>query len=148
MHAGERARQISLLLFLFLSSPHNGSNVCHRNCGNCVKHGVACDFSSSPSMIFSPSVVTPTYQDNVNMKSPSPVSNSTIIPYHKPPLEELRIKVNLEASRSLELKLMHNYTAFTAETFAYTREERLAWQRNVPILAYEAQYDCPALLLY
>lgn len=44
------------------------------------------------------------------------------------------------AIRMLDLRLMHHYTAFVAETLCSSKSERIAWQQGVPLLAYDAPY--------
>lgn len=41
---------------------------------------------------------------------------------------------------------MHHYTASTSQTLADKKEQKLAWQVNIPTIAYDAQYLMDAIL--
>jgi hypothetical protein len=41
---------------------------------------------------------------------------------------------------------MHHFTAHTAKTFSDFREQKIAWQVDIPTLAYDAQYLMDAIL--
>lgn len=41
---------------------------------------------------------------------------------------------------------MHHYTAFTAHTLAERMEQKVAWQEDIPSIAYDAQYLMDAIL--
>lgn len=58
----------------------------------------------------------------------------------------MRANLNPAASRQLELKLMHHYTAFTAKTFSDQEAQKDAWQLDIPTIAYDAQYLMDAIL--
>lgn len=62
------------------------------------------------------------------------------------PLDIIRSHANPVASRSLELKLMHHYTALTSGTFSESKDETAAWQVEIPTIAYDAQYLMDAIL--
>jgi hypothetical protein len=61
-------------------------------------------------------------------------------------MEIMRANLNLTASRSLELKLMHSYTVLTASTFSDKQAQKDAWQLDVPVLAYDAPCLMDAIL--
>jgi hypothetical protein len=58
----------------------------------------------------------------------------------------IRAENRTGASRSLELKLLHHFTARTSQTFADTDTQKMAWQIDIPELAYNAQYLMDAIL--
>ena len=58
----------------------------------------------------------------------------------------IRSNASPAASRSLELKLMHHYTALTSKTFSDSKAEEFAWQVDVPTIAYDAGYLMDAIL--
>lgn len=58
----------------------------------------------------------------------------------------MKANLNPAATRSLELRLMHNYTALTSSTFSDKKDQTDAWQLNVPALAQDAEYLMDAIL--
>lgn len=58
----------------------------------------------------------------------------------------VRPNANPAASRALELKLLHHYTALTSETFSDSQAQQRAWRVDIPTLAYDAQYLMDAIL--
>jgi hypothetical protein len=115
---------------------------------------VPCDFAGEP---FSPSANEDTppalvHQDSsssyVSSGSPGPSNSSSSIatPLYNTPMAMVRVGSNLVASRSLELKLLHHFTARTSQTFSDTEPQKLAWQIDIPELAYDAQYLMDAIL--
>lgn len=110
----------------------------HPVCSNCAKHGVSCDFQDAGASTLTPKGQLPA--------SPRPLDRSPRDSL--PPMPEDAITANLDpaASRSLELRLMHNYTALTASTFSDKPDQTHAWQLSVPALAHEADYLLDAIL--
>ncbi|ESZ92799.1 hypothetical protein SBOR_6815 [Sclerotinia borealis F-4128] len=123
----------------------------HPLCGNCQKHGVSCDFgenSSSPdSSTSQPSTLL--YQNSedsiINFSSPASTSSS-IMPFYSSPTEMIRTRVDPVFDRSLELKLMHHYTATTSKTLSNDESQDVAWSINVPSLAYDSPFLMDAIL--
>ncbi|KAJ4295979.1 hypothetical protein N0V88_004681 [Collariella sp. IMI 366227] len=136
----------------------------HPRCGNCVKHGVACDFehpevlaelqaTASATAASSPSTPTTT----VNFGSPiahtsGPASASAL---HHAPAQLCRAPTALALSpttppshRLLELRLMHQYTAMTCKTFTFTAPvTEDIWKITVPNLAFSgSQHLADAIL--
>jgi hypothetical protein len=58
----------------------------------------------------------------------------------------MAIPTSGKSSRALELRLMHHYTAMTANTFSSDALQNNSWQVEVPALAYDAQYLMDAIL--
>ncbi|KAE8444664.1 hypothetical protein EG329_014320 [Mollisiaceae sp. DMI_Dod_QoI] len=122
----------------------------HPACGNCLKHGVPCDFEGP----ITPSATTPSFARQDTTESSSHASSmstprttaSAIIPFYQQPQALIRAQQNPAASRSLELKLMHHFTARTCLTFSDTLEQSTAWQVDIPTIAYDAQYLMDAIL--
>ncbi len=138
-------------LYHYIFKPRaNFQSRVHPSCGNCTKHGVRCDFEApkSPLAADTPSSGQQTSDGSSNYNSSTPGSqvSGTIIPFYQKPTEMIRIAGNSGVSRSLELKLMHHFTACTSYTFADTDEQRFAWQVAIPQIAYDAPYLMDALL--
>ncbi|KAF4585342.1 C6 zinc finger protein [Ophiocordyceps camponoti-floridani] len=86
----------------------------HPRCGNCVKHGVLCDFENNSVPPRKPVV------------APSPVPSPGLSP------EPVSI------DRLLELRLLHHFTVSTANTlFFRPSSPDHVWQRAVPLLAFQ-----------
>ncbi|KAL7627967.1 hypothetical protein AAE478_002163 [Parahypoxylon ruwenzoriense] len=132
----------------------------HPRCGNCTKHGVACDFEH-PSIVdaLSPAAVEtprpPTSASASNCDSPSTstlpptpsAASSTPLPLYRNP-EPLPLTTTTKSSRMMELKLLHHYTTITCETLAISSpvSERI-WRDTVPNLAFTgANFLADALL--
>ncbi|KAK6067586.1 hypothetical protein SCUP234_04522 [Seiridium cupressi] len=100
----------------------------HPRCGNCVKHGVACDFEhpalaeqlAIPETPTTTSATSPSFCD-------SPVTNRTpptpVMPAGAPvPLKMYRqvdppsLSTATKDNRMMELKLLHHYTTITCKT--------------------------------
>ncbi|TVY44612.1 Sterol uptake control protein [Lachnellula subtilissima] len=129
----------------------------HPICGNCSKHGVSCDFeggSSSPatSGVSSPSIQKSTTStsgslgNNPHASPSSPGSGSALTPFYQTPRDLVRTNTNSAASRLLELRLMHHFTAKTYMTFSEIEAARHAWQVEIPEISYDAQYLMDAIL--
>ncbi|KAG5926980.1 hypothetical protein E4U42_002758 [Claviceps africana] len=119
----------------------------HPRCGNCAKHGVACDFesrhvlhelapsgSSAPSGSLSPSAAsTPAISLNVSRTSPSPSS-----PVLAPPTPSPNPDTPRPVDRLLELRLLHQYTTSTCKTLLTNSPATDdIWQRAVPAMAFQ-----------
>ncbi|KAH7627296.1 hypothetical protein B0T09DRAFT_180635 [Sordaria sp. MPI-SDFR-AT-0083] len=135
----------------------------HPRCGNCVKHGVPCDFehpeiipelqaaqaasASSPSTAGTP--YTPAYSPGVESVSNASTSRLQRAPplCRSPPSQALSTTTPA-AHRMLELRLMHQYTAMTCKTFTFTApvtEE--IWKITVPGMAFSgSQHLTDAIL--
>ncbi|KAI4861007.1 hypothetical protein F4820DRAFT_83266 [Hypoxylon rubiginosum] len=128
----------------------------HPRCGNCTKHGVACDFEHPSFVDALVPVDTPrptTSTSNCDSPStstlpPTPsVDSSTPLPLYRNP-EPLPLTSNTKSSRMMELKLLHHYTTITCETLAISSpvSEKI-WRDTVPNLAFTgANFLADALL--
>ncbi|CAI4216709.1 unnamed protein product [Parascedosporium putredinis] len=119
----------------------------HPKCGNCVKHGVPCDFEN-PTVVHelvtaAPTAATPS-SATFDPVSPAP-SNFTSVPPLPVPAAT---GVPSGTSRYLELKLMHHYTTHTCKTLATSVNiSDDVWMNAVPRLAFEgAPYLADAML--
>ncbi|KAK2629413.1 hypothetical protein QTJ16_000233 [Diplocarpon rosae] len=117
----------------------------HPTCGNCLKHGVSCDFECPGTPISPFSGPSPAPTGSVSEAS-TPRSTSTIVPLYQTPSALIRTHTNPAVARSLELKLLHHYTALTSQTFSDTKEQRHVWQVDIPMIAYDAQHLMDAIL--
>ena len=124
----------------------------HPRCGNCNKHGVTCDFdnpeSPTPHSQCSPSksprtAFSPTSAPGASLQASS---SSTVAPFYRNPSEIIRATSSPNASRRLELRLIHHYTLTTCSTFSETDDEKVAWQVDIPTLAYDAGHLMDAIL--
>ncbi|KAI5865192.1 hypothetical protein GGS23DRAFT_413544 [Durotheca rogersii] len=130
----------------------------HPRCGNCAKHGVACDFERPDIVDALPSAETPrppTSASTSNYGSPSTITlpptpsvpSSALVPLYRNP-ETLPLTSNSKGGRMMELKLLHHYTTITCETLAISSpvSERI-WRDTVPNLAFTgADFLADALL--
>lgn len=110
---------------------------------------MSCDFedAGSPGLTAPASSALPSNGlHSVRPHGPSPRPDVPVAASNHSHVEVMRQNLNPIASRSLELKLMHNFTALTASTFSDKPAQREAWQLNVPALAYEAPYLMDAIL--
>jgi len=113
----------------------------HPVCGNCSKHGVSCDFEDAESSVASPRGLLPASPKPPSARPPEVAARP------RSPTEMVRANVHPAASRVLELRLMHSYTALTASTFSDKPDQTDAWQRDVPALAHDgATYLMDAIL--
>ncbi|KAG4425422.1 hypothetical protein IFR04_001341 [Cadophora malorum] len=119
----------------------------HPTCGNCLKHGVSCDFEcpETPASISTPFAAPSPHMGSASAAS-TPHSNSTVMPMYQTPTALVRAHSNPAVSRSLEFKLLHHYTALTSQTFSDTKEQNHVWQVDIPTIAYDAQYLMDAIL--
>jgi hypothetical protein len=69
-------------------------------------------------------------------------------PFYRSPSEIIRVNAgsNTNTDRLLELKLMHHFTALTAQTLSDGEDQQFAWRVDIPAIAYEAQYLMDAIL--
>lgn len=116
----------------------------HPKCGNCEKHGVECDFATQRT----PSESSLVRRDSASSASSSlmrvngsSTSDSPLTALSPPPRIDPGVMSSYQGStRMLELRLLHNYTALTANTLASndTFEMRQAWNISVPNMAFES----------
>ncbi|TGO16083.1 hypothetical protein BTUL_0032g00460 [Botrytis tulipae] len=123
----------------------------HPLCGNCKKHGVSCDFGDMPSSPDSPAFQPPTLvhqssEGSVNQASSPASTTSSIMPFYRSPSMTVRAHGNSMHDRSLELRLMHHYTATTSKTLSNDESQDVAWSVIVPSLAYDSPYLMDAIL--
>ncbi|KAI1658370.1 hypothetical protein F4813DRAFT_356582 [Daldinia decipiens] len=128
----------------------------HPRCGNCTKHGVACDFEHPGIVDTLSPVETPrptTSTSNCDSPStttfpPTPsVESSTPLPLYRHP-EPLPLTNSNKSNRMMELKLLHHYTTITCQTLAISSpvSEKI-WRDTVPNLAFTgAEFLADALL--
>ncbi|KAF4629639.1 hypothetical protein G7Y89_g8505 [Cudoniella acicularis] len=76
----------------------------------------------------------------------SSIQCRALVPTYKTPTEIMRTNANPASSRLLELRLMHHFTAKTSATFSEMESARVAWQEDIPTIAYGAQYLMDAIL--
>ncbi|KAH7410871.1 hypothetical protein BKA64DRAFT_366624 [Cadophora sp. MPI-SDFR-AT-0126] len=117
----------------------------HPTCGNCLKHGVSCDFEcpETPASVSTPYAAPSPHRGS---SASTPHSTSTVMPMYQNPTALVRAHSNPAVSRSLEFKLLHHYTALTSQTFSDTKEQNHVWQVDIPTIAYDAQYLMDAIL--
>ncbi|KAK5663415.1 hypothetical protein OQA88_3844 [Cercophora sp. LCS_1] len=131
----------------------------HPRCGNCVKHGVACDFENPEVLVELQSVATPsaaspgTPQSANDFRSPVarasvPAFISPVPTLYRPPPTPGLSATTPPNHRLLELKLMHHYTALTCKTFTFTAPvTEDIWKITVPELAFAgSQHLADAIL--
>ncbi|KAK3906947.1 hypothetical protein C8A05DRAFT_40278 [Staphylotrichum tortipilum] len=144
----------------------------HPRCGNCVKHGVQCDFerpevlvelqaaaaaAATSSGAESPSTPATT----INFASPVahtarpafvatdvPGAPGRATPLCRPPSTPAVSQTTPPGQRLLELRLMHQYTAMTCQTFTFTAPvTEDIWKITVPNLAFSgSQHLADAIL--
>ncbi len=127
----------------------------HPRCGNCAKHGVPCDFASpalaeslsaaqtaatSPTTP-SPNTASPAFDfvspPSVTAATPAtPATSATTVLCRQPPAP-VRSPATTEASRLLELRLLHQYITYTSKTLslASSKNEEI-WRDTVPLMAF------------
>ncbi|PFH57248.1 hypothetical protein XA68_15319 [Ophiocordyceps unilateralis] len=91
----------------------------HPRCGNCVKHGVLCDFENGP--------VPPRKPIAAGL---SPVPSPGLSPD----------PVSVGSDRLMELRLLHHFTTSTAKTlFVRPSPADDVWMRAVPLIAFQGR---------
>ncbi|PNH39427.1 hypothetical protein VD0004_g7446 [Verticillium dahliae] len=148
----------------------------HPRCGNCLKHGVACDFqnpdivedlvatASAPSPAApAPASTTvsaadastpassPTIPSLSDLKTPSQGVTSPALSFATPLYtmpSTPTISTKSPTNRLLELRLMHQYTSMTSRTLVVNSPiTDDIWQNTVPRLAFSgANYLADAML--
>ncbi|CAN8098666.1 unnamed protein product [Discula destructiva] len=125
----------------------------HPRCGNCLRHGVPCDFespevihelhtsqaSSSPSSDGIRSASFDARQQSFPPLTPqgSDASSALAIPLYRQPAMVLSNGASHPVSRLTELRLMHQYTHFTHKTLSVaTPEIQDSWGVSVPSMAF------------
>ncbi|TAQ83630.1 hypothetical protein B7494_g8046 [Chlorociboria aeruginascens] len=120
----------------------NDCDEVHPSCGNCLKHGVSCDFEGSAS----PPVNTPAVSIKRADEPPIPASStSSHMPQFQPSPRDI-MRANPPNCRLLELKLLHNFTVSTSKTISNSDNEQHTWSVDIPSMAYECQYLMDAIL--
>ncbi|RYP02422.1 hypothetical protein DL764_005801 [Monosporascus ibericus] len=135
----------------------------HPRCGNCVKHGVACDFerpeiadSLAPAETPHPTTSVSSFADSpsatspmtTNTLPPTPsVAASTPLPIYRNP-EPPTLSATSKQNRMMELRLLHHYTTITCKTLAIADDvSENIWRDTVPNLAFSgASFLADALL--
>ncbi|EGS18095.1 putative transcription factor [Thermochaetoides thermophila DSM 1495] len=128
----------------------------HPRCGNCVKHGVKCDFEYpevlaelQAAQAASQSPSTPSAASGYASPAAGPSSaRSTATPLCRPPPTPALSQTTPPGQRLLELRLMHHYTAMTCKTFTFTAPvTEDIWKITVPNLAFSgSQHLADAIL--
>ncbi|KAK0731556.1 hypothetical protein B0H67DRAFT_506072 [Lasiosphaeris hirsuta] len=134
----------------------------HPRCGNCLKHGVDCDFEH-PEVLTelqtAPSPSTPASSAGFR----SPVVRASVPAFSfasaagpsfaapqlcRPPATPTMSLTTPAGHRLLELRLMHQYTAMTCKTFTFTAPvTEDIWKITVPNLAFSgSQHLADAIL--
>ncbi|RCI07833.1 hypothetical protein L249_5808 [Ophiocordyceps polyrhachis-furcata BCC 54312] len=97
----------------------------HPRCGNCVKHGVLCDFEHAPIPPRKPVVAGP----SPIPAGPSPVPSPGLSPDPLP----------VTTDRFMELRLLHHFTISTAKTLIIRHSPAGdVWLRAVPLVAFQS----------
>ncbi|KJZ73586.1 hypothetical protein HIM_07142 [Hirsutella minnesotensis 3608] len=121
----------------------------HPKCGNCVKHGVACDFEGgrhasdelSPNTTVATPVTTPAVTPNVTLAVPEPPSSQpSPVTVPVTPVVSLTPTSLQQLDRFMELRLLHHFTTSTSKTL-FTRPPSTedVWQRAVPHMAFDGR---------
>ncbi|KAL2259973.1 hypothetical protein VTK26DRAFT_6168 [Humicola hyalothermophila] len=136
----------------------------HPRCGNCVKHGVPCDFehpevlaelrAAAAAAAETPSTPATTVQNGSPLNNAStPAStahgpSAVRAPLYRAPSTPTISQTTSPAHRLLELRLMHQYTAMTCKTFTFTAPvTEDIWKITVPNLAFSgSQHLADAIL--
>ncbi|KAK3310522.1 uncharacterized protein B0T15DRAFT_41010 [Chaetomium strumarium] len=135
----------------------------HPRCGNCVKHGVPCDFECPEVLAELRAAATAdtpsTPATTVNFGSPithaaGPASALSGGPVDTPlllcrsPATASVSHITPPGHRLLELRLMHHYTSLTCKTFTFTAPvTEDIWKITVPNLAFSgSQHLADAIL--
>ncbi|KAK4145457.1 uncharacterized protein C8A04DRAFT_35735 [Dichotomopilus funicola] len=120
----------------------------HPRCGNCVKHGVQCDFEN-------PEVLVELQTAAANSESPStpastisarsPIARASrpapgflnVAPLYRAPATQAVSQTTPPGHRLLELRLMHQYTIMTCKSLTFTAPvTEDIWKITVPNLAF------------
>ncbi|KAK6857725.1 C6 zinc finger protein [Apiospora arundinis] len=132
-------------------------NEVYPSCGNCVKHGVSCDFENS-NVLAVPEIPSPLvsyyYSSPANSShdwrrsssgswatSPSkkPCSSSPLTLYRQPTAPHQMFSSTLGTNRMLELRLLHHYTTSTYKHLSVMGSGSDAvWRERVPQLAFSS----------
>jgi hypothetical protein len=124
----------------------------HPACGNCSKHGVACDFGDpgalGPSQSRRQSSESSSVVKYSSPASPASGSSSSVVPFYHSPESTSTISTFTASSRGLEMRLLHNYTAMTSKTLASVNTAAMeqAWMFSVPDMAFETPCLMDAIL--
>ncbi|KAL2178837.1 putative transcription factor [Thermothelomyces heterothallicus CBS 202.75] len=137
----------------------------HPRCGNCVKHGVPCDFehpevlaelqaaaaaaaADSPSTPGSTANYRSPASRHGSIMSGASAGSSGSAPLCRPPPTPSVSQTTPPGHRLLELRLMHHYTAMTCKTFTFTAPvTEDIWKITVPNLAFSgSQHLADAIL--
>ncbi|KAK4447672.1 hypothetical protein QBC34DRAFT_409283 [Podospora aff. communis PSN243] len=128
----------------------------HPRCGNCVKHGVACDFEhpeilaelQTAASVGSPSTPASSIDFRSPIARPAAPTFASPAPLYRPPPTPSLSSTTPASHRLLELKLMHHYTALTCKTFTFTAPvTEDIWKITVPNLAFAgSQHLADAIL--
>ncbi|KAK4043673.1 hypothetical protein C8A01DRAFT_43428 [Parachaetomium inaequale] len=134
----------------------------HPRCGNCVKHGVPCDFERpevlaelQAAAAAAESPATPASFDFGSPITPAagpasvvPSVSALATPLCRAPQTPAVSQTTPPGHRLLELRLMHQYTAMTCKTFTFTAPvTEDIWKITVPNLAFSgSQHLADAIL--
>ncbi|KAL2133923.1 hypothetical protein VTI74DRAFT_1397 [Chaetomium olivicolor] len=128
----------------------------HPRCGNCVKHGVPCDFEHPEVLaeLHAAAAESPsTPATTVNFRSPIGAASGHSVPCApaqlcRAPSTPAVSQTTPLGNRLLELRLMHQYTAMTCKTFTFTAPvTEDIWKITVPNLAFSgSQHLADAIL--
>ncbi|KAK4153414.1 hypothetical protein C8A00DRAFT_33844 [Chaetomidium leptoderma] len=132
----------------------------HPRCGNCLKHGVPCDFEHPEVLaeLHAAAESPSTPATTVNFGSPithasgpaSVISGHAGVaaPLFRPLPTPAISQTTPPGHRLLELRLMHQYTAMTCKTFTFTAPvTEDIWKITVPNLAFSgSQHLADAIL--
>ncbi|KAK7985376.1 C6 zinc finger protein [Apiospora saccharicola] len=135
----------------------------YPSCGNCVKHGVSCDFENSSFLTVSeiPSPPRGYYCSNPVSSShdrrfsgsstwvTTPESTACDSPplnlYRQPSTPYPTFSLTSGTNRMLELRLLHHYTTSTYKYISVMGPgSELIWRERVPRLAWESAESAPS----
>ncbi|PHH86354.1 hypothetical protein CDD83_10372 [Cordyceps sp. RAO-2017] len=112
----------------------------HPRCGNCVKHGVLCDFESrqpSDDLLSAPTPAAARAASSQPSPGPAP---ATPVAAASASASASAAEAPRHADRFMELRLLHHFTTSTAQTlFIGSPSTDDLWQRAVPQMAFDGR---------
>ncbi|KAK8121969.1 Sterol uptake control protein 2 [Apiospora sp. TS-2023a] len=137
----------------------------YPSCGNCVKHGVSCDFENSnfltvseipspPGGYYYPNSVSSSHDRRLSgsgtWAATTPASSTAcdsppLILYRQPSTPYPTFSLASGTNRMLELRLLHHYTTSTYKHLSVMGPgSELVWRERVPQLAFESAEAAPS----
>lgn len=114
----------------------------HPQCGNCLRHGVPCDFEN-PNVtrdLHAAQASTSPSSNGLSSASPAPAPASAV-PLYRQPGTMITCGGSQRVGRLTELRLMHQYTQFTHKTLNITTPQNQEanldiWRNSIPAMAF------------